>query len=190
MTPPRLPATSWAVLGILSFEAELSGYEIKRWADNILRFFYWSPAMSQVYSELRRLSEVGYVSSRQLDGARVYTITPSGREALAGWVRDSPVEAPVLKHGVALRVWLGHLADPESLRAIVAEHRDRAERLRAAAAHSAEAAAGRPGWNYAALVARWSERYHAAERDLAEQMLTDLSDYPQGINPSGGGHDR
>ena len=37
---PAIPATAWAVLGLLSFERELSGYDIKQWADSILRFFY------------------------------------------------------------------------------------------------------------------------------------------------------
>ena len=52
-----LPATAWAVLGELSFGRELSGYDIKKWADASLRFFYWSPAISQIYRELRRLED-------------------------------------------------------------------------------------------------------------------------------------
>lgn len=177
----RLPATAWAVLGILSFGEELTGYEIKRWADNILRFFYWSPAMSQIYSELKRLDAVGYAASRRVtteDGRlkRIYAITPLGRDALTEWVRHAPVEPPVLKHGVALRVWLGHLADPDRLRAIVTQHRDRAQQMIEQAEHSRERATEEPGWAYPALVARWTTRYYAAERDLAEQMLADLDE--------------
>ncbi|MFI8792971.1 hypothetical protein [Streptomyces sp. NPDC055105] len=50
-----LPPTAWAVLGLLSFPGERTGYELKKWADASLRFFYWSPAISQIYAELRRL---------------------------------------------------------------------------------------------------------------------------------------
>jgi len=59
-----LPATGYAVLGLLSFGRELTGYELKQWADGSLRFFYWSPAVSQIYSELKRL-EIGPVVQRE-----------------------------------------------------------------------------------------------------------------------------
>lgn len=178
---PRLPATSWAVLGMLSFEQELSGYDIKKWADSSLRLFYWSPSFSQIYSELKRLEKHGYVTSRtvmqdEVRGKRVYSITDSGREAVQTWAQTAPVEVPVLKHGVLLRVWLGHLTEPERLREIVAEHRDNSERRRAEAAVDVEAAHDETAWAYPEIALRWAQRYHAAERDLAEQMLRDLDE--------------
>ena len=178
---PRLPATSWAVLGMLSFEQELSGYDIKKWADWALKLFYWSPSFSQIYSELKRLEKHGYVTSRtvmqdEVRGKRVYAITDTGREAVRNWSRTAPVEVPVLKHGVLLRVWLGHLAEPERLREIVTEHRDNSERRRAEAAVDAEAAHDETAWAYPEIALKWAERYHAAERDLAEQMLGDLDE--------------
>ncbi|WP_083999327.1 PadR family transcriptional regulator [Actinomadura kijaniata] len=177
----RLPATAWAVLGILSFGEELTGYEVRQWADHILRFFYWSPAMSQIYSELKRLEKVGYAASRELtaeDGRsrRVYGITDTGRAALAAWVGGAPVEPPVLKHGPMLRVWLGHLADPDRLREVVTRHRDDCDRLLKEAEHSRGTAARVPGWSYPELVARWAARHYAAERDLADRLLADLDE--------------
>jgi len=178
---PRLPATSWAVLGMLSFEQELSGYDIKKWADWSLKLFYWSPSFSQIYGELKRLEKHGYVTSRtvmqdDVRGKRVYAITDAGREAVRTWARTAPVEVPVLKHGVLLRVWLGHLTEPERLREIVAEHRDNSERRRAEAAVDAGAAHEETAWAYPEIALKWAERYHAAERDLAEQMLRDLDE--------------
>ena len=61
---PNLRPTSWAVLGLLSFGEELSGYDLKKWADWSLRFFYWAPSYSQIYGELRKLEEIGYATSR------------------------------------------------------------------------------------------------------------------------------
>ena len=126
-----LSATAWAVLGLLSFGRELSGYEVRKWADASLRFFYGSPAMSQVYRELRRLEARGYATSRAAPPEeprrkRLYRITPEGEAALRTWLRDAPVEPPVLRHGAVLRVWLGHLSDPATLRRTVEEHRARA----------------------------------------------------------------
>lgn len=179
--PKSLPATAWAVLGLLSFGRDLTGYDLKKWADSSLRFFYWSPAISQIYGELRRLESLGYVESwaapqDELRNKRLYRITELGRDALTAWVRDSPVEPPVLKHGVALRVWLGHLADPVVLREIVAEHRAYASKMLAEVSAARLTAEQNPEWTYPELVERWGERYWSAERDLADAMLRDLEE--------------
>ena len=178
-TAPELPATAWAVLGMLSFGRELSGYDLKKWADNSLRFFYWSPASSQIYAELRRLEKVGYVTSRiaaqdDLRNKRLFTITPAGTSAITEWVHHAPVDPPVLKHGVALRTWLGHLADPIQLRDVVAEHRENSARLAEQAAAAAKSASAVDDWEFPALVNRWSQRYYEAECQLADEMLADL----------------
>lgn len=176
---PALRPTSWAVLGLLSFGEELSGYDLKKWADWSLRFFYWSPSYSQIYGELRKLEEVGFANSRveNLDdvrGKRLYSITPAGEDAIARWANEAPVEPAVLKHGVMLRMWLGHTADPDELRSMLTEHREQSERMRIRAQADAEGAAKEPGWAYPEMVLRWSERYYADERDRADAMLTDI----------------
>src|SRR5262245_6196059 len=118
--PQRPTATGFALLGLLSFGRELSGYELKQWADGSLRFFWSAPAMSQVYRELERLAEAGYVRQRSVvrDGTRstkVYKLAPAGEKAVRAWLAGIP-EPPVLKHPIALRVFFGHLLDPEDLR--------------------------------------------------------------------------
>lgn len=174
-----LRSTSWAVLGLLSFGSELSGYDLKKWADWSLRFFYWAPSFSQIYAELRKLEDLGYTTSRELDpaggrGTRLYAITPSGVAAISHWLADGPADPVVLKHAVMLRMWLGHLTDPDQLRRTLAEHRDLSEKMRAKAKQDAEGAAREPGWAYPELVLRWSQDYYAAERDRAERMIADL----------------
>jgi DNA-binding PadR family transcriptional regulator len=176
---PKIPATAWAVLGILSFGRELTGYDIKNWSDAILHFFYWSPATSQIYTELRRLEDLGLVSSRTVarDEVRdktVYAITPIGTEALRSWQATVDAEAPVLKHGVLLRIWLGHLAEPDRLREQIAEHRARLHAELAAAKESREQADTQPDWAYPALVASWAVRRIESEIELTDSMLIDL----------------
>ena len=176
---PDLRTTSWAVLGLLSFGSELSGYDLKKWADWSLRFFYWAPSFSQIYSELRKLEDLGLATSyvASLDdvrGKRMYSITPAGLEAMARWANESPVQPVVLKHGVMLRMWLGHLGDPQALRDTLAEHREASEKMRIRAAADAEGAAAEPGWAFPEMVLQWSEQYYASERDRADRMLADL----------------
>ena len=177
---PNLRPTSWAVLGLLSFGSELSGYDLKKWADWSLRFFYWAPSYSQIYSELRKLEELGFATSRVVNkddvrGKRLYTITPKGAEAVARWANESPVEPAVLKHGVMLRMWLGHLGDPDKLHDMLLEHREQSEKMRIRAIADAEGAADEPGWAYPEMVLRWPERYYESERDRMDMMLEDLA---------------
>ncbi|ARE76975.1 helix-turn-helix transcriptional regulator [Streptomyces sp. NPDC059558] len=175
-----LPATSWAVLGLLSFGEELSGYDLKKWSDRSLRFFYWSPSFSQIYSELKRLEKAGYASSRMVAqdtgtrDKRVYRITDEGMTAVRQWAREAPVDPPVLKHGPMLRLWLGHLLEPEQMREVLAQHQEFAERMRRRAVADAEAAQEESAWAYPTLTLRWAERYYASERDLAAAMLDDI----------------
>ncbi|UKY48358.1 PadR family transcriptional regulator [Streptomyces inhibens] len=179
---PALPATSWAVLGLLSFGEELSGYDLKKWSDWSLRFFYWSPSFSQIYGELKRLEKVGYVSSRMVAqetgnrDKRVYVITDEGMAAVRHWAREAPVEPPVLKHGVMLRLWLGHLLEADRMREVLGRHREYAETMRERAEVDVESARAEETWAYPALVLKWSERFYASERDLADAMLADLDE--------------
>ncbi|UGT67192.1 PadR family transcriptional regulator [Nocardia gipuzkoensis] len=177
---PDLPTTAWAVLGMLSHADELSGYDLKKWADWSLQFFYWSPSFSQIYAELKRLEKHGYATSRTVvhedgvRGKRMYAITPEGRAAAANWVNHAPVEAPVLKHSVLLRAWLGNLAEPDRMREILTEHIAYAEKMRKRAEADAQGAEANPDWAYPELVLRWCVRHYEAERDFARELLADI----------------
>jgi len=179
---PSLRPTSWATLGLLSFGEELSGYDLKKWADWSLRFFYWAPSYSQIYSELRKLEEIGYASSRVVNkddvrGKRLYRITPEGEAAMTRWANEAPVEPAVLKHGVMLRMWLGHAGDPEHLREVLLAHREQSEKMRIRAVADREGAAKEPGWAFPEMVLNWSVKYYEDERDRADAMLADLDKF-------------
>ncbi|MFI0980498.1 PadR family transcriptional regulator [Streptomyces sp. NPDC021093] len=180
--PPQLPPTAWAVLGLLSFPGERTGYELKKWADSSLRFFYWAPAISQIYAELRRLEVLGYVTSSRSGPEeprtkRRYAITAAGRDALTGWADGTEETGPaVLKHPLVLRVWLGHLADPARLHARVREHVARTERELADVREALGRADGVADWAHPQVALRWAERQHLAELELARAMLADLAE--------------
>lgn len=182
-----LPATSRAVLGILSFEEELSGYDVKRWADQSLAFFYWAPSHSQIYAELRRLEKLGLATSRveqthEAKSRRVYAITDAGRRRIRAWADAVEPEAVILKNPVMLRVWAAHNSDPRRLRRMLEEHRADAATRAAQAASHAEHAAEVPAWHFPSVVLEWSERYYrdeAARIDwLLERLAGDLGDAP------------
>lgn len=176
---PSLPATSWAVLGMLSFGEELSGNDLKKWADWSIGFFYWSPSVSQVYGELKKLENMGLVESRAVAeagvrGRRVYSVTAAGKDAVGAWSRSAPVEIPVLKHGVMLRMWLGHLNDPEHLKELVRAHIDNMEELRDRAALHAEHSSREPAWAFPRMSLQWAVRYFDAEIELSRTLFGEI----------------
>lgn len=178
---PKLAPTGWALLGMLSGGDELSGYDIKKWANWVLRFFYQSPAYSQIYSELKKMEELGFVTSRvESDGGtrtrRLYKITDAGQQAVGSWTQESPYEPPVLKHSVLLRITFGHLTDPARLRELLEEHISYCDRMQQHAGIEARWTEGQPAWAYAKVALKWAERFYASERELALELLKDLDE--------------
>ena len=123
-----LPATSFAVLGLISFRP-MSGYDLKQFADKSIGHFYWSPAKSQIYAELRRLKLAGLVTEEHVEqearpDKRVYAITADGRSRLADWVNSSAFEQDVFKSTLMLRVFLGRSANPGALIKLLQQNLD------------------------------------------------------------------
>lgn len=173
---PALPATSYAVLGLLSFGGEVTGYDLRKWAMN-MRYFYWSPAQSQIYLELRRLLQHGLVEvqveeQKSRPDKRLYRITEAGLKVFREWIDHAPVTPPLLKHSVALRLFFGHQTSHDRLREVLTEYRDWADRQRA------ELADLKPNLDqalpYPALVAAWGSAYFAAEIAAIETVLAEL----------------
>lgn len=173
-----VPATAYAILGLLSMADELSGYDLRRWA-RALRFFYVSPAQSQIYSELRRLAALGWVAQREvtqeaLPDKRLYRTTPEGVAALRRWLEESPVEPPVLKHSVALRLFFGHLVRPERLQTLLDGFITQTRTVLAELEQVRAELGDDPHWRFPALVADWGLRYYAAEAETAAALLPRL----------------
>ena len=170
VSPPT--PTGYALLGLLSFGEELSGYELKQWADDSLRFFWTAPAMSQVYREIERLADRGLVAQRSVvrEGSRptkVYRLTPEGEVAVRTWLAEPP-EPPSLKHPIALRVFFGHLLDPDDLRKALLAHREWCDRMLADLEEVREGLGDDPVWRNAALVADWGLDYYQGDRSAVD----------------------
>jgi DNA-binding PadR family transcriptional regulator len=187
----NLASTSFALLGMLSYEYELSGYDIRKWIDWSMRFYYGSPAYSQIYTELKKLERLGLVTSRADDtGARnrrLYKITEAGLEAVTRWANEAPVDPPNLKHGPLLRVTLGHLTTPERLKEVLQEHVAYADEMHRNAAKDARWAGADPSWAYARVALQWAERYYANERELALKMIKELDEAQASFPKAGEG---
>lgn len=176
-----LAATSWALLGMLSYEEEVSGYDLKKWIDWSVDLYYWSPSFSQIYSELKKLEGLGLVTSRveRDEGTRsrrLYRITSGGMEAVTEWTNDAPVDPPVLKHNVLLRVTFGHLSSPARLKELLQDHVAYVEARHRKAVEDADGAQAQPAWAYSVLALRWAAKYYAAEREFALELMKDIDE--------------
>lgn len=177
-----LPITSWALLALLSFGDEsdpgLTGYELKQRADFTLRFYWVSPAMSQVYSELRRLTDAGLVQPRGEGRGTTYTVTAAGRSALEHWMSETPAGFPVFKHPVALRLMVGHLAAPGTLTRLLEEYADEVAAARAdlADVRSSLVGSDAPGeaLHHPSLVADWGLAHFDSEAAITRDLLSRL----------------
>jgi DNA-binding PadR family transcriptional regulator len=178
--PERLPATSYSVLGMLSFGDELSGYQRKKRADN-LRFFYWSPAHSQIYAEFRRLEKLGFVTRREVKqrrrpDKRLYRITDEGQEAFEAWLNEAPVEPVSLKHSVVLRLFFGHAGDPDRLREVLEDYAQQVSEVIEDLRGISEEISDQDQWFYPAIVAEWGIGYYEAERTAARRAIKRLEE--------------
>ncbi len=182
-----LGTTAQAALVLLAF-GEASGYELKQRADNTLRFFFAAPAMSQLYAELGRLAEAGLVADRmERRGGeretRVYSLTDAGALELRRWLAEDALPPTIFKSHLALRLVVGHLAEPERLLADITTERTRVVRDVAdlhAIFDSLDADDSILGW--AKLVASWGLEYFGGQLDQLdrlEQLVRERTDRTQ-----------
>ena len=172
-TEKNLGTTSYAVLGLLAVRPS-STYELTRQMHRTVGRF-WPRAESKLYEEPKKLVARGLAEAAQeLVGRRprtVYSITPAGREALAGWL-SRPAAGPVLEFEQLLKVFFadsGTRADTlATLAGAAAWARERNEENLAVARAYLDGAGPFPGraaqnllvgtflTDFYALVARWA----------------------------------
>jgi DNA-binding PadR family transcriptional regulator len=181
--PVTLPTTAYALLGLLTFGDELTGYELKQRADNTLRFYWVAPAMSQIYSELTRLTNGGLVEPTTSAGegrrTTTYRLTPAGQAALGDWMAQGRVGFPVLKHTVLLRLLIGHIGEPERIRAMLEEYVAELAVAREDLREVRDSLRGADGpgeaFHYPSVVADWGLDYFAAEARHTRKALDRLT---------------
>jgi PadR family transcriptional regulator AphA len=114
-------AIEHAILGFLNREP-LTGYDLKkRFAAS--QVLYWSGNSSQIYSALVALHEKDLVTrtvENQESGPsrKVYTITPTGIDALKRWVLSAP-DLPQLRDPLLVRLAFAETLAPDELDALL-----------------------------------------------------------------------
>ncbi len=137
MEQPTAYPITYAVLGLLALWGPLSGYDLKRLFDHMLSSM-WGAAHSQIYKELRRMKELGWVDMEREEqemrpDRKVYAITEQGSTALREWQAQPPAVFQ-MRDELLLKVLFGVFAAPgdlaQNLRQSIAEHEIRLLALR------------------------------------------------------------
>jgi PadR family transcriptional regulator AphA len=108
-----------ALLGLLSEEPS-SGYDLtQRFAEGIGNYA-WSAKHSQIYPELKKLSDDGLIEmvDEGARGKRTYAITGAGRDELRTWLLNPPAGAGV-RNEFVLRLFLLSALEPAEAAAVL-----------------------------------------------------------------------
>ena len=105
----------------------MSGYDVTRFAEQSVAHF-WPIVKSQVYSELNRLEELGFISGTDVaqEGVpdkRVFQPTPGGLAALDAWLIAPGYAAGRVRSGFLVKFFFGHRLDTVRLIELVKEFR-------------------------------------------------------------------
>jgi DNA-binding PadR family transcriptional regulator len=123
-----------AILACLT-ERPMTGYELAKTFDSSIGFF-WKTDHQQIYRELSRLRDRGYIQGREVvqtgkPNKLVYTLTSEGRAAFRNWAARPSTPASI-KDDLLIRLYALEAVDIEPLRADLMarleHHRDRYER--------------------------------------------------------------
>src|SRR5215471_4301539 len=116
-------------------ERPMTGYELAKTFDSSIGFF-WKADHQQIYRELTRLRDRGFVQGREVvqsgkPNKLVYTLTAEGRAALRHWAAR-PSSPPSIKDDMLVRLCALDSVDMDPMRAdLMARleyHRDRLAR--------------------------------------------------------------
>jgi DNA-binding PadR family transcriptional regulator len=118
-------ALSHALLAALQ-DSPCSGYDLAKKFDGSVGFF-WSASHQQIYRELTRMEELGYIESvvvhqTSRPDKKVYQVTTVGQDYLRKWIA-TPATVASLKDDLLVKLFAGTLVEPEVLLSELAHHR-------------------------------------------------------------------
>src|SRR5918911_687736 len=121
-----LSESEYAVLGLLAFLGESSGYDLGRWATRAVDLIL-APTKSRIYAVLPRLMKRGYVSEQTVrqdrrPDKRLYRLTEDGERVFVAWLNDTT--KALHRDVVLLKLFFGQFADPRALLEQVRRLRD------------------------------------------------------------------
>lgn len=123
MSTDRLSVTSYVVLGLIGLRGPSTSYDLKRAVRHSVGFF-WPFPHAQLYSEPKRLSEIGLLDVTTEKGGRrrqTFELTDNGREALQRWLGEPTTEQMQVRDIAELKLFFAELTTDEDVLALAQE---------------------------------------------------------------------
>ena len=126
----------YAILGLLN-KKSMTGYELKKDFETTL-FEFWNAKHSQIYPELKALTENGLVEYKiEITGnvleKKVYSITQSGRDEFIKWVNKRQKIKTIPKDEFRLQLYFSGSMEPKErlslLNDMLKQHKERLKEL-------------------------------------------------------------
>jgi DNA-binding PadR family transcriptional regulator len=176
-----LKPSAHLIIGMLRGGVQ-TGYAIKRMVDMSTRFF-WSASLAQVYPELARLAEQGYVTGTDEPHGerprRVYEPTEKGIEAFDRWLRSERAPNFEFRDEGMLRLFFADALDDAEALELVRRLRRHAEELDSGFREDIlpfAQTAPEQGFRFPAIVARWGADYYRWRAGWLAELEAELAD--------------
>ena len=176
----KLPTTGYIVLGLLASGSELSGYQIRKMGEN-LKYFYWSPAQSQIYRELRNLEKHELATYRDVKqegkpDKRLFRITQQGIDIFKDWMTHAQLPPTMIKHPVLLKLFFMHAVEPTVIVSTLKQYIDSLNETLGQLAIVEEFAADDEENKQTALIVEWNIQYNESELEIAKKLLAQFEE--------------
>jgi DNA-binding PadR family transcriptional regulator len=124
---PKANYAKYMIMGLLSY-GPMSGYEIKKWADEYLKYLLMDISYGQIYPILKQLEQDGLAAVTssphgKRQESKTYQITVKGLEELRAWVRSPDTK----EYDVLLKMCFGSLITEDEMVAKLDAYRRKRE---------------------------------------------------------------
>ena len=119
----RLSATSYLVLGLISYRGPSTPYQLKRAVGHSVGYF-WPFPHTQLYEEPERLARVGLLAEEREESGRrrrMYSITAAGKHALQSWLCEPTTSTVELRDLASLKIFFSEYMSTDDLAAMARE---------------------------------------------------------------------
>lgn len=112
---PKANYAKYVILGLLSY-SPMTGYDIKKWCDEFLKYLLMDISYGQIYPILSRLKQGGLAvevppAAGKRSGSKTYQLTDKGLEELRAWVKSPDTK----EYDVLLKMCFGSLISREEM---------------------------------------------------------------------------
>lgn len=185
----ELPTSSYVILGLLATVGPSTPYEMKRYIDGSIGYF-WDFPRAQLYVDPERLEREGLLSVEREEAGRrrrVYSITPEGEAELRRWLDAAAITEVEMRDMGLLKLYFGSLLDSDDVVALARRERDMHQRRLATYEAIRAELASHPGEAFGAATLKMGLAYERLSIAFWEEIITSPPTIDESARDGSGG---